>query len=136
MRWIEVVLFYTLDTSSNKFKRMEYVSRGTIPRIALNQKADRYKESLRKSRKDSGTILSANHIFSLPPALIWFRLPSLPYVSLFSPSAAEPKLVLSGSMRAREYTTRIDRAVIDRFAFRFPRTSHGIARIYAHTTDV
>lgn len=42
-------------------------------------------------------------------------------LSLSSLSATEPKLVLSGSMRAREYTTRgsTARSSIYRFAFRF-----------------
>jgi hypothetical protein len=86
------------------------------------------------------TILSANRVFlsffpasSLSSSGFDYRLPC---VSLFSPSATEPKLVLSGSMRTHEYTTRgsAARSSIDSpFA---EKPFRGIARLRERTTDV
>lgn len=69
--------------------------------------------------------------------VVWFRLPSPVRFSLLSSPSTEPKLVLSGSMRTREYTTRgsTARSSIDS-PFVSPRSFFAGSRDYANTTDV
>jgi len=145
MRWVEVTSCYFIllilgtilySWSSNKFKRMEYISRDTISRIVESKKLIDIKNRFVSRGKtleryflpttsSHSLPLSSGFDYRLSHAFLSSLLPR-PNLNWFSRDRCERVSTQHGSTA---------RSSIDS-PFVFPRTSHGIARIYARTTDV